>query len=236
LARNEAIFNNRLQSTNTVTAKAKALLLETFENRPHKSDNSPLLEELHWLGESLRQASIKKNIHLPSHNPEWRLRIFEADFKKWWKHQGNVTIFFNEASKVNSGISGAGGIIYSTDGQKQDSNSWGLGHSTNNQAKILSLLKACQLAQRNIGENLKIFGDSEILIETLNKDNQLNSSALNKTLERIRKLTQNFTSCSFYHVLRARNKEANIMANKGCLLAPGMLVNNDEEAERHPIP
>lgn len=236
LARNEAIFNNRLQSTNTVTAKAKALLLETFENIPHKSDKSLLPEELNWLGESLRRASIKKNISLTSHNPEWRLWISETDFKKWWKNQGKVTIFFNGDSKGNPGISGAGGIIYSTDGQKQDNYSWELGQSTNNQAEILGLLKACQLAQRNIGENLQIFGDSKILIKTLNKDDQLNNPALNKTLERIRKMIQIFTSCSFYHVLRAQNKEVDIMANKGCLLAQGMLVNNDEEAERHPIP
>lgn len=146
------------------------------------------------------------------------------------------TIFFDEASKGNPGISGAGGIIYSADEQKQDSYCWGLGRSTNNQAEILGLLKACQLAQRNIGENLQIFEDSEILIKTLNKGDQLNSSALNKTLERIRKLTQNFSSCSFYHVLRAQNKEANINAKKGCPLTQGMMVKNEEEAERHPIP
>jgi len=132
LARNESIFNNKIQSTNTVTAKAEALLLETFENRPHKSDNSLLPEDLSWLGESLRRASIKKNIHLPSHNPKWHLRISEANFKKWWKNQGKVTIFFKGASKGNPGISGAGGIIYSIDGQKQDNYSWGLGQSTNN--------------------------------------------------------------------------------------------------------
>ena len=127
MTRNEAIFNNRLQSTNLVTAKAKALLLETFENRPHKSDNSLLPEELSWLGESLRRASIKKNISLPSHNPEWRLQIFEADFKKWWKNQDKVMIFFDGASKGNPRISGVGGTIYSTDGHKKDSFSWGLG-------------------------------------------------------------------------------------------------------------
>lgn len=84
--------------------------------------------------------------------------------------------------------------------------------------------------------NLQIFGDSKILIKTLNKVDQLNSLALNKTLERIRKGIQNFTSYSFYHVLQAQNKEADIMANKGCLLAQGMLVNNDEEAEKYLIP
>lgn len=235
LARNEAISNKILQSTNSVTAKAEDLLLETFENRPHKPDNSLLPEELNWLGESLRHANIKKNISLPSHNQEWWLRIFEVDSKKWWKNQGKVTIFFNGATKGNPRISGVRGTIYSTDGHKKDSFSWGLGHSTNNQAKILGLLKACQLAQRNRGENLQIFGDTEILIKILNTGDLFNSSALNKTLERIRKIIQNYTSYSFSHVLRTLNKEVDIISNKGCLLAQGMLAKNDEEVERHQI-
>ena len=145
-------------------------------------------------------------------------------------------IFFNEASKGNPGISGERGTIYSTDGHKKDSFSWDLGQSTYNQAEILRLLKVCQLAQRNRGENLKIFGDSEILTKLLNTSDQLNRFTLNKTLQRIRKMTQNFTSYSFYHVLQTLNKEVDIMANKGCLLAQGTLIKNDEEAERHPIP
>lgn len=64
------------------------------------------------------------------------------------------------------------------------------------------------------------------MIKILNMGDQLNSSTLNKTLERIRMMAQNFTSCSFYHILRALNKEADIMANKGCLLAQGMVVKN----------
>jgi len=75
----------------------------------------------------LKWASIKNNISLSSHNPKWRLRISEAEFKKWWKNQGKVTIFFNGASEGNPGISGAGRIIYSIDGHKKDNFSWGLG-------------------------------------------------------------------------------------------------------------
>lgn len=85
LARNEAIFNNKRQSTNIVAAKAKALMLENFENRPHKLDNSLLPAELRWLGESLRRASIKKNTFLSRHNPEQRLWISEAKFKNGGK-------------------------------------------------------------------------------------------------------------------------------------------------------
>jgi len=38
-----------------------------------------------------------------------------------------ATIFFNEASKGNLGILGTRGVIYSTDDQRKEIFSWGLG-------------------------------------------------------------------------------------------------------------
>jgi hypothetical protein len=60
LARNEATFKNILRTPTVVAAKAKALLLETLENRPHKPDNALLPEEISWLGESLRMLATKR--------------------------------------------------------------------------------------------------------------------------------------------------------------------------------
>lgn len=127
LARNEAIFKNRLWSPKAVAAKAKALLLETIENQPHKLDNVLLPEEISWLDESLRHASNKNNPFQPCPNLEWWLWTSELDFQKWWKKQRKVTIFFDGASRRNSWISGGGGVIYSPDGHNKDKFSWGLG-------------------------------------------------------------------------------------------------------------
>jgi ribonuclease HI len=143
---------------------------------------------------------------------------------------------FDGASKGNPGTSGAGGVVYSPDGQRKDSFSWGLGQNTNNQAEILGLLKACQLAHGNDEKDIQVFGDSEILIKILNTDDYFNNPVLNKTLQRLRKVTQNFTSISFYHILRSLNKEADERENRGCLLAQGELSKNDEEPVWYPIP
>jgi ribonuclease HI len=168
---------------------------------PHKPDSVLLPEEISWLGAPLQRASNKKNPSRPCSNPEWRLWIPEQDFQKWWKNQGKATIFFDGASKGNPGISGAGGVIYSSDSQSKDSFSWGLGKNTNNQAEILGLLKACQLAQGNGEKYIQVFGDSEILIKILNSGEFFNNPTLNKTLQRLRKVTQNFTSIFIYHIL-----------------------------------
>lgn len=80
-------------------------------------------------------------------NPIWRIRETEENFQEWWKKQKISTIFFDGASKGNPGAAGAGGVIYDLAGVKRDIFSWGIGQKSNNQAEILSLLKACQIAR-----------------------------------------------------------------------------------------
>lgn len=59
---------------------------------------------------------------------------------------------------------------------------------------------------------------------------------LNKTLRTLKKVLQDFTTKSFYHILQNINKEVDIRANMGCLLAQADLSNNDEASVWHPIP
>ena len=71
-----------------------------------------------------------------------------------------VSVFFDGASKGNTGIVRVGEMLYYPGGMIETSFSWGIGKSTNNQAKILALLKSCQLAKEAGHKNLRIFGDS----------------------------------------------------------------------------
>jgi hypothetical protein len=125
-----------------VAAKAKGLLLETLSSQNHKTDTSILQEEKEWLGSSvlnLQTHSVEKS-HLEI---EWRLRDSHDKFQSWWQKQGKTSVFFYGASKGNPGTAGAGGIIYSSEGEKLATFCWGLGQRTNNQAEILSLIKVC---------------------------------------------------------------------------------------------
>jgi hypothetical protein len=144
-----------------VAAKAKGLLLETLSSQNHKTDTLILQEEKEWLGSSvlnLRTHSAEKT-HLET---EWRLRDSHDIFQSWWQKQGKTSVFFYGASKGNPGTTGAGGIIYSSEGEKLATFCWGLGQRTNNQAEILSLIKVCQIARERGHRELQAFGDSEI--------------------------------------------------------------------------
>ena len=115
----------------------------------------------------------------PVIKPFWQVRLSANEFSKLWKTKNKVSIFFDAVSKGNPGKAGAGGLIFYLGGKLETSFSWGVGHITNNQAKLFALLKACQLAQEAGHNNFQIFGDSEIIIKILNSDSLFNNPSLN---------------------------------------------------------
>jgi len=155
----------------------------------------------------------------PHFKTKWRLRDNHDIFQSWWKKQGITLVFLDGASKGNSGTVELGGIIYSSEGKILETFCWGLGHRTNNQAEILSLIKVCQIAKERGLRELQAFGDSEILIKMIHSRGHFNDAGPNKNLQRLRHILQDFTSFKCYHILRDSNKEADNLANKGCLLA-----------------
>jgi ribonuclease HI len=98
------------------------------------------------------------------------------------------------------------------------------------------LLKSCQIARENGIKEIQIFGDSEILIKILNTNDHFNNPVINKTLQRLRQVLQDFSSSRFFHILRGSNKEADAKANMGCLMPLGALRKNDETPLWTPIP
>ena len=150
--------------------------------------------------------------------------------------KNKVSIFFDGASKGNLGKFGTGGLIFYLGGKLETSFNWGVGHLTNNQAKLFALLKACQLAKATGHNNLQIFGDSEIVIKVLNSNSMFNNLSLNVTMQRLHFILIDCASVISYHILCGLNKLADFKANLGCLLPPGMLSLNDGPCSTNPIP
>ena len=97
-------------------------------------------------------------------------------------------------------------------------------------------MKACQLAKEVGHNNLQIFGDSEIIIKTLNSNSMLNSLILNVIMQWVHFILIDCDSVNSYHILHNLNKMADFKANQGCLLPPGMLRVNEGSCLMHPIP
>eukprot|EP00253_Pinus_taeda_P031968 PITA_31968 len=216
-----------------VAEKAKNLLIETLRQTSVR-ENTLRDEEKAWLGD-FSPIMSPPSVSRPPLKENWQIRDNAEGFQKWWKTQGKCTIFFDGASKGNPGRSGAGGIIYYPNGSKECF-SWGLGIKTNNQAEVLSLLKACQLARGKDPKEIAVFGDSELLIKALRKNKRLNDPVLNKQILRVTRLLKEFPSVQIFHILRELNSEADSLANIGCNHEKGMISINSGEAIMAVIP
>jgi len=95
-----------------------------------------------------------------------------------------------------------------------------------NQAEILSLWKACQIASKENPKEILIIGDSELLIKTLAKKEKLKDPILNKQLSRVNRILKDLCSVRIYHILRGLNKDADRLENIGCTLQEGMISIN----------
>jgi len=233
LSRNEIVFNQKEMTAENVAEKAKKLLIETL-NQSIARDSSLRDEERAWLGEYI-PTSTPSSISRPNHKKIWQIRDTMENFQRWWKSQGKCTIFFDGASKGNPGRSGAGGVIYLPDGRKEEF-SWGLGHKTNNQAEVLSLLKALQLARNENQKEILVFGDSELMIKSLLNKKGLKDPVLNKQILRVNRLMKDLSSVQIFHILRELNTEADSLANIGCNLEKNMISINAGEPNMAAIP
>ena len=234
LARNDLIFNNSSRSPAKSASIAKALLIESVLQHSQFSDSTLLPTEKAWLNLLSPHCKVL-SLPPPLPSPSWKIRESEAAFQNWWKIQNTTSIFFDGASKGNPGAAGAGGVIYFADNLRKVHFCWGLGISTNNQAELLALTKACQIVWDKGIKYCQAFGDSEILIRKINSDDQFSNAILNKSLNRLKLILQDFTSFKIYHILRSLNREVDEMANKGCLLAPGTLNYNGNSANSYSI-
>ena len=154
-----------------------------------------------WKGFASFTAINKLNCSKPASSFRRKFRGNEASLKNIWMHFVSETIFFYGASKGNSRVSGDGGVIFFPSSLNNLSSSWGLGLMTNNQPECYSLLMAIQLAKGKGLKSVQIFGDSKLLIKTLNIAVTFKNSLLNVILQRIKITLKYFDSVESYHIL-----------------------------------
>ena len=86
-----------------------------------------------WFG-LIQMDKSQLSIGRPVNTPFWQVRCAEKDFIDWWQRKNKVSIFFDGASKGNSGNAGVDGLIFYLGGGLQSNFNWGLGKLSNNQA------------------------------------------------------------------------------------------------------
>ena len=84
--------------------------------------------------------------------------------------------------------------------------------------------------------SIQAYGDSELLIKSLNSDGLFNNPALNLILQRICKVMKEFEKAEFFHILRELNGRADSLVSKGYLLSQGQLSLNGNSSIFQQIP
>jgi len=120
---------------------------------------------------------------------------------------------FDGCSKGNPGKAGSGAVIY-----KNKSEIWGKSlfigdKNTNNEAEYMGLIIGLEEAI-NIGvEDLYVEGDSLLVIKQMKGLYKVKAENLYKLYEKAKKLEKQFTSVSYNHVYRDKNKRADELSN-----------------------
>lgn len=120
---------------------------------------------------------------------------------------------FDGCSKGNPGKAGSGAVIY-----KNKSEIWGKSlfigdKNTNNEAEYIGLIIGLEEAI-NIGiKDLYVEGDSLLVIKQMKGLYKVKAENLYKLYEKAKKLEKQFTSVSYNHVYRDKNKRADELSN-----------------------
>jgi hypothetical protein len=108
-------------------------------------------------------------------------------------------------SGVRRGVTGVGGVIIGSDGQKILKFSWGLGQTSNDIAKALVVyMGMCLAMERNI-IGLVVIRDLELIAKGLQKLNKNVHPVLATMFSRIRALEASFERIHYFHILRTQN-------------------------------
>lgn len=125
-----------------------------------------------------------------------------------------LTIHIDGASRGNPGPASYAVIVKTAGGTPVASLAKRLGHATNNYAEYQALLAALDFAAGQGNRRVSVFSDSELLVRQIHGRYRVRSEDLKPLYTRAMSLIQSFESFSITHVVRAKNREADRLANQ----------------------
>ena len=125
------------------------------------------------------------------------------------------SLYFDGASKHNPGQAACGAVLYDENNTELDCDSKYLGDNvTNNYAEYTGLIVGLHLALKNDVKQMKIYGDSLLVINQMITIWKVKNDKLLKLYEDANKLIKCFDKIKFIHIKREKNKRADELANE----------------------
>ena len=130
-------------------------------------------------------------------------------------HSGEaITAHVDGGARGNPGPAGFGAYVTDAQGKTLAELSEYLGHKTNNFAEYSGLLAALEFAVKNGHKRLQVVSDSELMVKQMNGVYKVRSPELKELYDRARTMTRKLEYFKISHVLRAKNKDADRLANE----------------------
>ena len=123
------------------------------------------------------------------------------------------SLYFDGASRKNPGPASFCGVIYNESGEEFDTYYKFIGTATNNVAEYCGLLAGLHRARDLNIKELKVFGDSNLIIQQVTGKWKVKNTNLRAIYNQIKKVEPFFTVISYQHVYRKDNKRADQLAN-----------------------
>lgn len=125
-----------------------------------------------------------------------------------------ITAHVDGGARGNPGPAGFGAYITDARGKTLAELSEYLGHKTNNFAEYSGLLAALEFAIKNGHNSLQVVSDSELMVKQMTGVYKVRSPELKELYDRARMMTRKLEYFKISHVLRAKNKDADRLANE----------------------
>jgi ribonuclease HI len=126
-----------------------------------------------------------------------------------------LVIHVDGASRGNPGKAGAGALIEDDAGRVLKKSRRYLGVVTNNVAEYEALILALEDAMEiSSSAHVKVFADSELMVKQMRGEYKVRNEGLRGLYVIAKKLARTFKSFEIKHVLRAKNKAADKLANE----------------------
>ena len=126
-----------------------------------------------------------------------------------------ITAYFDGGSRGNPGPAGWGAYIVNDDGEVLAELSGSLGVATNNVAEYNGLLAALEWAVSQGLTELRVKGDSQLLVEQMRGNYKVKNEGLKPLYLKARMLVMQIGNVTFEHVRRELNQHADRLSNAG---------------------
>lgn len=124
-----------------------------------------------------------------------------------------VRVFTDGGARGNPGPAGTGVVIKDAEGKILAAFGEYLGETTNNQAEYRAMVAALERAKALGATEVDAYADSELLVKQLHREYKVKNAGLAPLFVRAWNLAQSFRLCTFRHIPRERNREADALVN-----------------------